>query len=135
MAIYSGKPVASSVSDVGYLQVRLVQLLLCDDWHTLLITAAAAGIVTGAFGAHGLKSRIPEAEKLHAWGTASHFAVKSGVLARPCLLLIDWLPIDLQWSCIAGHLAASPILPASFCRSRNLCWDTGILRQYLDSHA
>lgn len=36
---------------------------------------AAIGIANGAFGAHALKQIIPEAEKLHAWQTASHYAV------------------------------------------------------------
>lgn len=78
MAIYSGKPVACSVRNVDHLRGRFV----CNDWYTSLITAAAAGVVTGAFGAHALKSRIPEVEKMHAWGTASHYAVKAQILAR-----------------------------------------------------
>ena len=45
---------------------------------------AAAGIVAGAFGSHGLQKRggiTPE--KLHAWQTASSYAVSLVVDARP----------------------------------------------------
>ena len=38
--------------------------------------AAAAGIVAGAFGSHGLQKRDGiTPEKLHAWQTASSYAV------------------------------------------------------------
>ncbi|KAF8591902.1 DUF423-domain-containing protein [Ramaria rubella] len=40
---------------------------------------AAVGIITGAFGAHGLRKRIPQAEKIHAWETASSYAIFNGI--------------------------------------------------------
>ena len=37
---------------------------------------AAVGIITGAFGAHGLKKRPGmDADKIHSWETAAHYAV------------------------------------------------------------
>ncbi len=43
---------------------------------SLIFAKAAVGIVAGAFGAHGLQKRKGiTAENLHAWQTASNYAV------------------------------------------------------------
>ncbi|KAH0838388.1 hypothetical protein J3R83DRAFT_6695 [Lanmaoa asiatica] len=43
-------------------------------------TLAFAGMLTGAFGAHGLKHRAGvTADDLHAWGTASTYAIANGL--------------------------------------------------------
>ncbi|KAH9898082.1 hypothetical protein C8Q73DRAFT_683607 [Cubamyces lactineus] len=50
---------------------------------------AAAGMITGAFGTHGLQKRggvTPE--KLHAWQTASSYAIYNGL----ALLLVSMHP-------------------------------------------
>ncbi|KAF9229397.1 hypothetical protein BS17DRAFT_771402 [Gyrodon lividus] len=40
----------------------------------------AAGMLTGAFGAHALKRRPGiTADNLHAWGTASNYAIANGL--------------------------------------------------------
>ncbi|KAF8216118.1 hypothetical protein K438DRAFT_1800098 [Mycena galopus ATCC 62051] len=49
---------------------------------------AAAGIITGAFGAHGLKSRGTSADSIASFQTASHYAVFNGL----ALLLLSLHP-------------------------------------------
>ncbi|KAJ3491045.1 hypothetical protein NLI96_g1011 [Meripilus lineatus] len=42
--------------------------------------AAAIGVMTGAFGAHGLRKRPGiTPEKIHAWETAAHYAIFNGI--------------------------------------------------------
>ncbi|KAI0830632.1 DUF423-domain-containing protein [Trametes gibbosa] len=50
---------------------------------------AAAGIITGAFGSHGLKKRAGiTPDNLHAWQTASNYAIYNGL----ALLLVSMHP-------------------------------------------
>ena len=37
----------------------------------------AAGVCLGAFGAHGLKSRISDPAKIASWGTAAQYQVST----------------------------------------------------------
>ncbi|OSC99521.1 DUF423-domain-containing protein [Trametes coccinea BRFM310] len=71
-------------------------------WRTGAILAAA-GIVAGAFGSHGLqkKSGITP-EKLHAWQTASSYAIYNGL----ALLLVSLHPR------FAVHRFAGPAIAA-----------------------
>ncbi|KZS96079.1 DUF423-domain-containing protein [Sistotremastrum niveocremeum HHB9708] len=46
-------------------------------WRTGAVLAAA-GIVAGAFGTHGLRSRVTP-DKLQAWTTASQYAIFNGI--------------------------------------------------------
>ncbi|EIW64442.1 DUF423-domain-containing protein [Trametes versicolor FP-101664 SS1] len=57
-------------------------------WRTGAVLAAA-GIVAGAFGSHGLQKRAGVTpEKLHAWQTASNYAIYNGL----ALLLVSLHP-------------------------------------------
>ncbi|KAH7911941.1 hypothetical protein BJ138DRAFT_1135059 [Hygrophoropsis aurantiaca] len=57
-------------------------------WRTGAIIAAV-GVMAGAFGAHGLKRRSSiTADNIHAWETASHYAVFNGL----ALLLLSMHP-------------------------------------------
>ncbi|EJF66986.1 hypothetical protein DICSQDRAFT_151365 [Dichomitus squalens LYAD-421 SS1] len=57
-------------------------------WRTGALLAAA-GIVAGAFGSHGLRKRPGiTPDKVHAWETASHYAVFNGL----ALLLVSLHP-------------------------------------------
>ncbi|KAF9270319.1 DUF423-domain-containing protein [Marasmius fiardii PR-910] len=48
-------------------------------WRTGALFAAA-GVITGAFGAHGLKSRKGVTQdSIHAWETAAHYAIFNGL--------------------------------------------------------
>ncbi|EJC98695.1 uncharacterized protein FOMMEDRAFT_95664, partial [Fomitiporia mediterranea MF3/22] len=40
----------------------------------------AAGVIAGAFGSHGLRSRPGiDADKIHAWETAAHYSIFNGL--------------------------------------------------------
>jgi len=48
---------------------------------TLGCVYGASSVMLGAFGAHGLKKRIADPQRLQNWGTAAHYQlVHSGVL-------------------------------------------------------
>jgi len=47
----------------------------------------AAGVGLGAFGAHGLKSRISDPQRLANWSTAAHYQV---LVSFPFLLLYPY---------------------------------------------
>ncbi|EPQ60730.1 hypothetical protein GLOTRDRAFT_97790 [Gloeophyllum trabeum ATCC 11539] len=50
---------------------------------------AAAGVMAGAFGAHGLRRRPGiTAENIHAWETAAHYSIFNGL----ALLLVSLHP-------------------------------------------
>lgn len=55
-------------------------------WRVGAITAAS-GLITGAFGAHIIKSRVTP-DRLGAWQTASHYAMLNGL----ALLIISMHP-------------------------------------------
>ncbi|CAL1695345.1 unnamed protein product [Somion occarium] len=62
---------------------------------------AAIGIITGAFGAHGLRKRPGTTpDSIHAWETASHYAVFNGL----ALLLVSLHPR------FAAHRFAGPAI-------------------------
>lgn len=77
----------------------------------------AAGIITGAFGAHALKSRQGvTTDNVHAWETASHYAVSHlSFLILPVphgpspLHLSAW--VDDKWTRNDARLRASQIRP------------------------
>ena len=52
-----------------------------NSWYLLpyfdsSLGQAAAGVIAGAFGSHGLRKREGiTSDKIHAWETASHYAV------------------------------------------------------------
>ncbi|OBZ78735.1 hypothetical protein A0H81_00879 [Grifola frondosa] len=71
-------------------------------WRTGAVLAAV-GIVAGAFGAHGLQKRegITQ-ENLHAWQTASNYAIYNGL----ALLLVSLHPR------FAVHRFAGPAIAA-----------------------
>ncbi|KAJ7619132.1 hypothetical protein DFH06DRAFT_1342002 [Mycena polygramma] len=56
-------------------------------WKTGSLTAAA-GIIAGAFGAHGLKARGVSSESIASFQTGSHYAVFNGL----ALLLLSLHP-------------------------------------------
>ena len=48
-------------------------------WRTGALLAAA-GVIAGAFGSHGLRKREGiTSDKIHAWETASHYAIFNGL--------------------------------------------------------
>ncbi|KIJ68339.1 hypothetical protein HYDPIDRAFT_106518 [Hydnomerulius pinastri MD-312] len=64
---------------------------------------AAAGMLAGAFGAHALKRRPGiTADNLHAWGTASNYAIANGL----GLMLVSMHPR------FAAHRFAGPAIIA-----------------------
>ncbi|KAF2857304.1 DUF423-domain-containing protein [Piedraia hortae CBS 480.64] len=43
------------------------------NWWTTGCVYGATSVVLGAFGAHGLKSRVSEPSRIANWGTAAHY--------------------------------------------------------------
>ncbi|KAI8980694.1 hypothetical protein BD414DRAFT_579554 [Trametes punicea] len=71
-------------------------------WRTGALLAAA-GMIAGAFGSHGLQKRPGiTPEKLHAWQTASSYAIYNGL----ALLLVSMNPR------FAVHRFAGPAIAA-----------------------
>ncbi|KAI0361272.1 DUF423-domain-containing protein [Trametes cingulata] len=69
-------------------------------WRTGAVLAAA-GIIAGAFGSHGLQKRSGiTPEKLHAWETASSYAIYNGL----ALLVVSLHPR------FAAHRFAGPAI-------------------------
>ena len=57
---------------------------------TLGCVYGASSVMLGAFGAHGLKKRIADPQRLQNWGTAAHYQVCTDPFAKarpdlPCL--------------------------------------------------
>ncbi|KAI1793874.1 hypothetical protein LXA43DRAFT_998747 [Ganoderma leucocontextum] len=71
-------------------------------WKTGALLAAA-GVIAGAFGSHGLRKRSGiTSDNIHAWETASHYAVFNGL----ALLLVSLHPR------FAVHKFAGPAIAA-----------------------
>eukprot|EP00457_Paulinella_chromatophora_P016816 gb/GEZN01017704.1/.p1 GENE.gb/GEZN01017704.1/~~gb/GEZN01017704.1/.p1 ORF type:complete len:123 (+),score=7.99 gb/GEZN01017704.1/:68-436(+) len=55
-------------------------------WFTIACYMGAAGVVLGAFGAHGLKKRISDPALLKTWDTAVHYQMLSTFAILGCSL-------------------------------------------------
>jgi uncharacterized membrane protein YgdD (TMEM256/DUF423 family) len=52
-------------------------------WWTIGCAYGASSVMLGAFGAHGLKSRIKDPQRIANWGTAAHYQVSLPSIPKP----------------------------------------------------
>ena len=50
---------------------------MSSNWWTAGALSGASAVALGAFGAHGLKSRISDPAKIASWNTAAHYQVSA----------------------------------------------------------
>ena len=62
---------------------------------TLGCVYGASSVMLGAFGAHGLKKKIADPQKLASWNTAAHYQVRSMVRVHGIVLTCS--PDDARW--------------------------------------
>lgn len=68
------KAVVSSLHHLVEPAVSYLTLFIMAFWMTGCLYGASS-VMLGAFGAHGLKSRISDPARIANWGTAAHYQV------------------------------------------------------------
>lgn len=85
--------------------------------------------MTGAFGAHGLKKKTGiTTDNIHAWETASHYAVCCVDFYH--MLSILTICVGFQWPCVAIGIDAPSVRSSQICRASYCCGLDNILWQH-----